>query len=245
MNKQAVITIDNQPPTVLTPMELLSRATANGASIEVLEKLMTLQERYEKNEARKAFDEAISAAKAEIDPITKNRDGHNTKYADIAAIAIAVVPAMSRNGLSHRYRISQTDRISVTCIIAHKLGHYEETTLSGAPDKTGSKNDIQAIGSTVTYLERYTLVAALGLSVSNDDIDGNRVVINGKVENETVEDPHISETQIAFLRKTLTDAGRTEEAFLKYIKCPSLENIYAHKFDHACQVARAKKGVAG
>jgi ERF superfamily len=60
----------------------------------------------------------------------------------------------------------------VTCILTHQMGHSEETTLAGAPDNSGSKNSIQAIGSTVTYLERYTLLAATGLAAANGDNDG-------------------------------------------------------------------------
>jgi hypothetical protein len=50
----------------------------------------------------------------------------------------------------------------------------EETTLPGMPDLSGNKNPIQAIGSAVTYLQRYTLKAALGLTVSKEEDDDAR-----------------------------------------------------------------------
>ena len=46
----------------VTPMEMLDRAVSNGASVETLERLMNLQERWEANQARKAFDDAMAAA---------------------------------------------------------------------------------------------------------------------------------------------------------------------------------------
>jgi hypothetical protein len=49
------------------------------------------------------------------------------------------------------------------------MGHSERTTLSATADTSGSKNSIQAIGSTVTYLQRYTLLAAVGLAAGGDD----------------------------------------------------------------------------
>jgi hypothetical protein len=154
----------------VTPMEMLNTALTRGADVTVLEKLMGLQERWEANQARKAFDAAIAAAKGEIGPIVRNATGHNEKrYADFAAIARTVDPVLTKHGLTYRFRTEQTDRINVTCILSHKDGHSETTTLAGPPDGSGSKNAIQAIGSTLTYLQRYSLVQMLGLASSNDD----------------------------------------------------------------------------
>jgi uncharacterized protein (DUF3820 family) len=52
------------------------------------------------------------------------------------------------------------------------MGHSESTTLSAAKDGSGNKNDIQARGSAATYLQRYTLIGALGLTTANEDVDG-------------------------------------------------------------------------
>ncbi len=80
----------------VNPMEMLSRAVESGADIEMIEKLMGLQERWETSQARKAFDEAVAAAKAEIPPIERNASGHNDKrYANFAAIAKVVDPIAS------------------------------------------------------------------------------------------------------------------------------------------------------
>lgn len=163
-----------QTVQTITPMDMIDRAISSGSSVEMLEKLLALQERYEANQARKAFDNAISLAKAEIAPVVKNKKGHNsTKYADFSAISSAIDPIITAHGLSYRFRSSQSDRITVTCILSHRDGHCEETTLSGPPDATGNKNAIQAIGSTLTYLQRYTLIQSLGIAVTDDD-DGQK-----------------------------------------------------------------------
>ncbi len=79
-------------------------------------------------------------------------------------------PKMAALGLSFRWRTDSDDGVvKVSCIISHRDGHSEETTLSAKPDGSGSKNAIQAIGSAVTYLQRYTLKAALGIAASKDD----------------------------------------------------------------------------
>ena len=45
-------------------------------------------------------------------------------------------------------------------------------SLSAPPDSSGSKNSIQAIASTLTYLQRYTLLSITGLAASEADDDG-------------------------------------------------------------------------
>jgi len=124
--------IEPQPRAVatITPMDMLNRAVESGAGLDMVEKLMSLQERWETGQARKAFDRAIAAAKAKITPIQRNAKGHNDKrYADFSAIAKVVDPILSEHGLSYRFRTAQGDRISVTCILSHEDGHSEETTL--------------------------------------------------------------------------------------------------------------------
>ena len=157
-------------PAAMTPMAMLSQAVARGASLEMVSKLMDLQERVERGQARRDFDEAIAAAKAEIRPVARNATGHNSKkYANFAAYAKEVDPVLARHGLSYRFRTEQDGAIKVTCVLSHKNGHSEENSLSGPADTSGNKNNIQAIGSTLTYLQRYTLTQALGLAASDDD----------------------------------------------------------------------------
>lgn len=164
----------------MTPMDMLNTAVAGGASIEVLEKLMTLQERWEKNQARKEFDAAMSAAKADIPTISKNRTVDYTpqgkgrvfyQHEDLAGIAETVNPILARNGLSYRFRTSSNinEPVIVTCIVSHKGGYSEENSLAGPRDEGAGKNSLQAIGSTLTYLQRMTLKAALGLAAAKDD----------------------------------------------------------------------------
>lgn len=228
----AVEKIEPQPRAVaaVTPMDMLARAVDSGAGLEMVEKLMGLQERWEANQARKAFDEAISAAKAKIPPIERNAKGHNEKrYANFAAIAKVVDPILSEYGLSYRFRTTQGERISVTCVLSHKSGHSEETTLSGPADTSGSKNAIQAIGSTLTYLQRYSLVQMLGLAADTDD-DGKAA---GKVDDAPPAPGSITEAQADNLRELLEAKGASVAAFLGWAKQKRLCDIPADQYD-AC-----------
>ena len=52
------------------------------------------------------------------------------------------------------------------------MGHSESVTLDAFKEDSGTKNNIQAMGSSITYLERYTLFAATGLASEEQDDDG-------------------------------------------------------------------------
>jgi hypothetical protein len=172
----------DQPQTALvaTPSHLLALAVQQGAELDKLERLMALQERWETNEARKAYLEAFAAFKDEAVKVTKGRkvtDGplKGKSYAELHDVVNAVTPALSRNGLSASWRVSKDEKdwIEVTCSVRHVSGHSESVSFGGPPDNGGAKNAIQARASTVTYLERYTLKAILGLAEEEDDNDGN------------------------------------------------------------------------
>lgn len=164
-------------PTSITPMELIQVAVNQNADIDKLEKLLGLQLRWEANEARKAYVVAMNAFKANAPKILKNKhvEFGQTKYdhATLDAACDALIPALSEHGLSHRWRIEQPDgKVRVSCIITHEMGHSEETTMEGPPDTSGSKNAVQAISSTTSYLERYTFLAATGTAAKGMDNDG-------------------------------------------------------------------------
>ena len=165
----------------LTPTDMLAHALTSGASLDVIEKMMTLQERWEANQARKSFDDAMARLRQGMPAIIKDRQVDyttskgrtNYRYEDLNSVTAAISPVMAELGLSFRWRTdNNATGVKVTCVITHRDGHYEETSLSAPLDTSGNKNAIQAIGSATTYLQRYTLKAALGLSAAADD-DGH------------------------------------------------------------------------
>jgi hypothetical protein len=224
----------------LTPMDMLSHAVERGADLDMIEKLMNLQERWEASQARKAFDEAVAQAKAEIPVILKNASSHNNKYADFAAIARTVDPVLSRHGIRYRFRTQQTDKIiSVTCVLTHKGGHAEENTLTGPIDSSVGKNPIQAIGSTLTYLQRYSLVQALGLAAAVDD-DGK----SGAAAEDYVPPPgSISSDQAENIRQKLRLKNCSEKAFLQWANQKRIEDIPEDLYEPCMDgIASFKKG---
>src|SRR6185437_3002995 len=157
--------------SAITPMEMLSVAVSQNADLDKLTKLMELQERWEKNEARKAFNVAFSQFKSEAVTIVKRTEVKlgplaGTKYANLYDVVNAVVPALSKHGLSHSWKLTKDDKewMEVTCTIRHELGYFESVSMGSAPDSGPGRNAIQARASAKNYLERYTLLAVTGLA---------------------------------------------------------------------------------
>lgn len=163
-----------------TPADLLRIAVESGADLDRLERLMSLQDRWEAKQAKQAYDIAFAAFKAEAVVIAKGKDVSDgplkgKKYAELHDVVNAVTPALSKHGLSSSWKLTRDEKdwMEVTCYLRHVNGHEESVSMGGPPDVGGAKNAIQARASTKTYLERYTLKAITGLSEQDDDKDGN------------------------------------------------------------------------
>ena len=179
LKKQKEPVVTEALAATVTPMAMLDRAITSGASVEVLERLLSLQERWQATEARRAFSAALAALRHDMPVIVKTqqvdfstgRGRTEYKYEDLAEIIGAVSEPMAQHGLSFRWRTDSDTpgMVKVTCLVEHADGHSEATALSGPYDDSGNKNAIQAIGSVVTYLQRYTLKAALGIAAARDD----------------------------------------------------------------------------
>ena len=212
-----------------TPMEMLGRAVQMGANPDTLEKLLALQERWEAKESRKAFDEAMIQATAEFEPVVKKHRANygtgktNYEYEDLANIEDAVKPSLNKYGIFYRWRPKvEANLIIVTCILYGHGHRDEECSLPAAADKSGSKNEIQALGSTVTYLERYTLRAALGLAPTKGaDKDGADIAA-------TINDEQYKELQAEFTR-----TGANIDAFCQVFEIEGPRDLPAAQFTTA------------
>lgn len=246
MNASLAIANDLTPAEVpasmvLTPMQMAYQLAARGADAAAIREMLDVGREIERDAARRAFDAAFSAAKAEIPPIIKNRTVDftsakgrtNYRHEDLGEIARVVNPILAKHGLSYRFRTEEIEggRVKVTCRIAHAGGHAEENALSGAKDDSGNKNNLQQAGSTITYLQRYTLKAALGLAASNDD--------DGKGADDKLASV-LSEAQrtelLDLIDKTETDVAKFCETF----KVNAVADLTGRDFEHAVKSLQIK-----
>lgn len=202
---------------VSAPQRMLELAIEKGSSLEQLQQLMDLQERHEANEARKAFVSAMAALKADPPVVVKGKhvdfqtSQGRTQYshATLAMVCDAAIAKMSQFGLSHRWAVEQVNGgVTVHCVITHQAGHSERTSMTAPPDDSGKKNRIQQVASTVTYLERYTLMAALGMAARDMDDDAQSVEAHGE---------RVSDDQAATLTALAEEVKADVPAFLRYL----------------------------
>ena len=193
------------------PTYLLQIALQNDADLDRLEKLMQLQDKWNREQAKKAFYEAKAGFMGEKPAIPRTKKSHNNTYAPLGIIQVNIDPIVSKWGFSYRWTKEQGENcMTVNCIITHKEGHSEVTSMTGPYDDSGKKTRIHSIGSSDTYLKRYTLTSAFGLTVDDDD-DGNGTK-DPKDRNAALKLPRINEKQY---KATMTKVNKGEVTLQK------------------------------
>lgn len=223
----------------ITPMTLIQSAQAEGVSVEKMQQLFELQMKWEASEAKKAYNDAIAEFKSANIKIYKNAEvkyaNTNYKHSSLDHVVNTVVPILARHGLTHSWETRQDQgRVEVSCKVSHRLGHSESITLSAPADTSGSKNTIQAIGSTITYLQRYTLMSILGLSSGDADDDGQQS------EQPRVET--ITASQAADIAALINEVRANEKQFCAYYGVDAVYNLPAAKFKSAVAALEKKRG---
>lgn len=166
----------------MTPNQIVALAVEKNLDPGTLSKLLDVQERYEQMQAKKAYVKAMTAFKLEAPAVllkdatvdfNSSKGRTHYKYADLGSIVRQITAMLGKHHLSASWTTAQdTGGITVACHITHEDGHSECVVLTAPADDSGNKNRIQSIGSTVTYLQRYTLLASLGMATAEQDDDG-------------------------------------------------------------------------
>lgn len=158
-----------------TILSVIQRAAADPAcDIEKMERLMAMHERMQAASASAAFNAAMADMQCDLPSIAERGSGHGTiKYATLEDINDVVKPIMQRYGFAVSFKVEHAQAgISVTGVLMHKAGHREETTMLLPSDTSGSKNAVQAVGSSVSYGKRYVMSALLNITTRGEDDDG-------------------------------------------------------------------------
>lgn len=236
---------------VKSPSELIELAIdKGGVDLEKLYKVLEFSREVEKDAARRAYHDAMATFKANApEVVSKNKKvnyvtktGGTVKYnhATLSNIVKAITSGLSKNGLSVSWPSKQADgKLTVTCKITHIKGHSEEFSLTGPLDDSGGKNAIQSLGSTASYLERYTLLMATGLATEDQDDDGKTA---GPVE-------YITDKERSELTDMAVDAGASLPKLIAYLKVEDLsklekKDLAKAKLALAANKARKAKEVA-
>jgi hypothetical protein len=215
-------------------MEVISRAAGDPSTdVEKLERLMGLYERITDKTAKADYSAALAAMQPKLPVVAERGTGDkNKKYALWEDINDAIRPVLAEHGFALSFRVGTAPAgMTVTGILSHRGGHQEETTMTLPLDTSGSKNAVQAVGSSTSYGKRYTAMALLNITSRGEDDDGKK---GG--------DPaRLNEDQIADVQALMEDVGADRVRFLRYIKVDSIADIRAADLPGVIKALEAKR----
>ena len=172
-NGKTPVTQSLQESTAI--IQVIERAALNPeVDIDKMERLLQMQERVLDRQSSMDYNAAMAAMQTEMPSIAERGKTNNGKYATLEDIVDTVRPIMQKHGLAVSFRVKTMERgIEVTGVLMHKGGYREETSMLLPADTSGSKNAVQAFGSSVSYGKRYVLCALLNITTRGEDDDGN------------------------------------------------------------------------
>lgn len=218
--------------------------------IDKMTGLFELQLKYDNEIARKAFHSAKSRFASMAPTIMHDEEadfevgGKQTKYgyATLAASLEQVRKGLTECGLHVGWKTDDSGEggnVRVTCFLTHELGFQEETSLSASREAgkgaTGM-NSLQAVKSTVSYLERITLYALLGLASKGDDDDGRSA--------ESHEAKLITAAQVKSLTAKIAKVGAETKKILDLFKVDNVKDLTIDQYQPVHALLAAKAAVA-
>jgi len=231
-------TLPAQPPKSLFNLSaLVEHAIAQNVSAEVLERVIAYTERQERLQARRAFDEAMAGFHGDPDlkRIVKSTFGPDLggkgkayKYATLDDMLEAISPVAAKYGLHTRWSVhTGENEILVTTHVSHVGGHAIENSVGGPRETSGAKNPWQAIGSAITYAQKYGLLPAYGLAAALDD-DANSFPRQGEKAPLT-----ITEQQANALLEHMHKTGIDEQVVYTALGVKNVTEIKASEYADA------------
>lgn len=230
------------------PMSLVQLAIEKGVDVEVIERLVALQERVTERNARAAYFEALARFQEQCPEIPKSRTAQivtksgarfGYSYAPLESITRAIREPLRANQLSYTWDVAlDGGALVVTCIVRHVDGHSERSSFPVPIDKGGRMSDAQANGAALTYGRRQSLIAALGLTTADEDTDAAPVRSRQVSEDEP---ERLTDKQIADLSALIDDVGADRQKFLAYLRVEKLEDIHPREYARAVAALEARR----
>jgi hypothetical protein len=222
-------------------MAIIERMAASpDIDVEKLERMLALQERMMAKQSEIDFTEALTRMKPKLPVIQKNGaivfvDKNNverkTPHARYEDIQEAIAPHLVEEGFSLSFdteAVANTAPI-IKCTLSHRGGHSKTISMPLPLDTSGSKNNLQAMGSTILYGKRYLVGMMLDLVIKGVDNDGKSL---GVLDNDKA-------VEIDML---ITKTGTNKDSFLKLMGTDDVRNILAKDYDTAMRFLKMKEG---
>lgn len=219
-------------------LAFIARAASDPAvDVNKMERLYEMAEKMEARQAEIAFNESMAAMSLELPRVKKNGaveyavDKSNKsgpkeqafKFATYEDIDRAIRPILSKHGFTISYTTEPRTSDGGGCVVVgtlrHVRGHKQSASISLALDNSGGKNNLQAMASTTSYGQRYTLKMLINLVFEGEDTDGN------------LPQPITTEQAAAFDLRLRAISDKALPNFLKWAKVELLTDIQAKNYD--------------
>jgi hypothetical protein len=229
------------------PASLVQLAIEKGVDVEVIERLVALQERVTDRSARAAYFEAVSRFQESVPEIPKSkRVNYVTKtgaridytYAPLDAITRGIRTPLRVAGLSYSWDVdgSSNGVMTVSCTLRHVDGHSERSTFPVPVDTAAKMSNAQANGAALTYGKRQSLVAVLGLTTTDDDVDGVGPYSAPAGEVET-----ITASEAADLGALIDEVKADRAKFCRFFRIESVEDMPAARMKEAMALLEERR----
>ena len=151
--------------------------------------------------------------------------GKSGAYATLDDIRDAVKNTLTANGISYtQHPYSINGEVGVETMLIHSSGQWMRSRF-GVPS---AKHDPQAYGSLLTYVRKFALAAAAGVS-TQEDTDADEV-------SHEPPSPTISVEQVAKIQNLLAAKKIDEKRILKWKNIENLTQLRVTDFDAACEI---------
>jgi hypothetical protein len=190
-------------------LALIEKMIEGGLTAEnaaAFQTLCTTAKEMKADAAREAFFFAKAALQAEMPhvaatkAIVDDKGRTRARWAPYEEVMQTIQPFLVKHGFSVSFdcRIdAEGKRMTAICIVSHVRGHSERNEFSVHTSAPPGCSPAQGDGSTMTYAQRYALLAAFGIAVDKDN--------DARMEGATI-DPETARE----LRDGLRDCGWTE-----------------------------------
>lgn len=255
-----VATVETKPiqrtdaPDAVGLIVLIERLVRDEkVSVDKMERMIQLHRQLVDDQARVAYATAMVEAQSKMPKVQRRgmiviRDKNNkeviiqsTPFALWEDINEVIKPILYNHGFSLSFRIASTEaQIEITAILTHNLGHSERTSFPLPFDTTGSKNNVQARGSSISYGKRYAACAMLNITTYAEDDDGRK---GGGTKDNPDDDTGevLSKEQVKHIKTLIAETNSSEERFLEFMKEKTLEDIPASRYGAAVNLFAQKK----
>jgi hypothetical protein len=237
-------------PAAPTLEHILMTSIERGATPEAIDKLLAVYERMQGLKAKREFSEAMSEFKRSCPPVARRTISSQFKvrkvdnngvpyesdrrYAALEDIEETIRGPLGDHGLSFRWGTAIVDagKLTLSCIISHIGGHEEASSVTLPLDSKAGCSEAQKYGAVMTYAQRYSLIAALGLTSCDDDNDGRGP--GGAPEI-------INANQVANLSALIDEVGADRAKFLAWLEVERLEDLPLARFNPAVKALEDKR----